>query len=463
MHGSITSWENLLNKFYNNFFPMSKVNECRKEISSFTQEEDDKFSESWERFQEMLIKCPPHGYEKWRLVQFFYQGLTQSNRSMIESMNGGAFLSLTGKEAYRTLDQLSDNSQQWDFSSCRDKSARIQKKGGIYEVKEDIELKMKTDALTKKVDALVIGKSINAVNPFHVGCCSICAPMHLAQACTSLLTFVESPMEQVNAFNDFRKQADGPFSETYNPGWRNHPNFSCKQNQPLNQGGAPHQAHNQYPPGFHQPVHHQGCPAQPSPAYQAPNQAPTYSSQSTLEDTLKAFMQLTSQSINAVKNATMVNTQAISKIETQIGQIASLLGEREKGKLPSQPVPNPKLQVHGGSSSNAVHGQEHVQAVVTLSSGRQVDNKVVLPEENPAAQDGQGSGSTEEKDMEPSTATPTIEIPPRSFVPKAPYPNRLLAPKKGGKFEDILEVFKQVQINIPFLDAIQQVPSYASS
>jgi hypothetical protein len=172
-------------------------------------------------------------------------------------------------------------------------------------------------------------------------------------------------------------------------------------------------------------------------------------------------MQLTGQSINDMKNATMVNTQAISKMKTQIGQIASHLGEREKGKLPSHPVPNPKLQFHGGGSSNAVHGQEHVQAVVTLRSGKQVDNQVVLPEENPAAQEGQGSGSTEERDAEPSTATPTIEIPPRSFVPKEPYPDRLLAPKKGGKFEDILEVFKQVQINIPFLDAIQQVPSYA--
>jgi predicted ribosome quality control (RQC) complex YloA/Tae2 family protein len=64
MPSSITSWESLLNKFYNKFFPMSKVNECRKEISSFTQQEDEKFSESWERFQDMLIKCPPHGYEK---------------------------------------------------------------------------------------------------------------------------------------------------------------------------------------------------------------------------------------------------------------------------------------------------------------------------------------------------------------------------------------------------------------
>jgi hypothetical protein len=63
--GSIASWERLLSKFYNKFFPMPKVNEAQKEISSFTQEEDEKFSECWERFKDLLIKCPSHGYEKW--------------------------------------------------------------------------------------------------------------------------------------------------------------------------------------------------------------------------------------------------------------------------------------------------------------------------------------------------------------------------------------------------------------
>jgi hypothetical protein len=42
---------------------------------------------------------------------------------MIESMNGGAFLNLTGDLAYKALDKLADNSQQWDFTSCCDKSA----------------------------------------------------------------------------------------------------------------------------------------------------------------------------------------------------------------------------------------------------------------------------------------------------------------------------------------------------
>jgi hypothetical protein len=121
--GSITSWEELLKQFYNRFFPMSRVNEARKEISSFTQDEDEKFAKCWARFKDLLMKCPPHGYEKWRLVQFFYQGLSQPNRSMIELMNGGAFLNLTGDLAYKALEKIAANSQDWEFTSCRDKSA----------------------------------------------------------------------------------------------------------------------------------------------------------------------------------------------------------------------------------------------------------------------------------------------------------------------------------------------------
>jgi hypothetical protein len=120
---------------------------------------------------------------------------------MIESMNKGAFLSLTGDLAYKALDKLTDNSLQWDFLSCRDKYARIPKKGGIY---EEIELNMKIDVLTKRLDALKVGLSINAANTFTVDSYSIYAsPMHSAQNCPSTLVFFEFLMEQVNAFNDY--------------------------------------------------------------------------------------------------------------------------------------------------------------------------------------------------------------------------------------------------------------------
>jgi hypothetical protein len=405
------------------------------------------------------MKCPPHGYEKWRMVQFFYQGLSQPNYSMIELMNGGAFLNLTGDLAYKALEKFANNSQHWDFMSCRDKSARNHKKGSIQELKGDTELSQKMDAIVRKLDALSVGKPINAANTFPIESCSVYAsPMHQAQNCPSMTVFAE--MEQVNAFNNFQKPSSGPYSETYNPGWRNHPNFSWKQNQPTtNQRGAPHPP-NHYPLGFSSSYQNQGRSAPPtsSSSYQAPTQAPASSTQS-LEETMREFMKITGQSISDVRQSTMVNTQAILKLEMQMGQLANHLGERDKGKLPSQAVNNLKACSIGNSSN-----QEHVQAIVTLRSGKRVDNKVVNPEADRVEEEepkGEEGDDQKEGDAEPSTVTPVVKEPPRALVPKAPYLERLQAPRNEGKLEDILEVFKQVQINIPFLDAIQQIPSYA--
>jgi len=46
-------------------------------------------------------------------------------------------------------------------------------------------------------------------------------------------------------------------------------------------------------------------------------------------------------------------------------------------------------------------------------------------------------------------------------VPKAPFPQRFQPTKKKNHCERILKVFSNVQINIPFLDVINQIPSYA--
>jgi uncharacterized coiled-coil protein SlyX len=37
-----------------------------------------------------------------------------------------------------------------------------------------------------------------------------------------------------------------------------------------------------------------------------------------------------------------LHSQSIAKLETQVGRIANTLNKREEGKLPSQPVVNPK-------------------------------------------------------------------------------------------------------------------------
>jgi uncharacterized surface protein with fasciclin (FAS1) repeats len=80
---------------------------------------------------------------------------------------------------------------------------------------------------------------------------------------------------------------------------------------------------------------------------------------------MREFMKITSQSINDVRNSTMVNTQAISKLEMQVGQLANHLDERDKGKLPNQPMNNPKACIIEKFSN-----QEHAHTIVTLRSGR---------------------------------------------------------------------------------------------
>ena len=46
-------------------------------------------------------------------------------------------------------------------------------------------------------------------------------------------------------------------------------------------------------------------------------------------------------------------------------------------------------------------------------------------------------------------------------TPPAPYPYRLRIPKKLNNHAEIYELFKQVKVNIPLLDAIKQIPTYA--
>jgi hypothetical protein len=94
---------------------------------------------------------------------------------MIELMNRGAFLNLTGDLAYKALEKIADNSQHWDFTSCRDKSTRNPKKGSILELKGDTELSQWMDAIVKRLDALSVGKPVNAANTFPIESCSVCA------------------------------------------------------------------------------------------------------------------------------------------------------------------------------------------------------------------------------------------------------------------------------------------------
>ena len=49
----------------------------------------------------------------------------------------------------------------------------------------------------------------------------------------------------------------------------------------------------------------------------------------------------------------------------------------------------------------------------------------------------------------------------QAYTPAVPFPQRLQKAKKEEHFSKFLEIFKKIEINIPFAEAINQMPNYA--
>ncbi|GJZ64161.1 reverse transcriptase domain-containing protein [Tanacetum coccineum] len=84
--------DDLVSKFINFFFPPSKTTNLRNEITNFRQIAQESFSEAWERFKELLRKCPHHGFSLMHQLDTFYNSLSYNDQDSLNSAAGGNFL-----------------------------------------------------------------------------------------------------------------------------------------------------------------------------------------------------------------------------------------------------------------------------------------------------------------------------------------------------------------------------------
>ena len=72
---SIGNSGEMTQEFYKKFFPPHKVQQVKRKISSFVQENDETLFMAWERFKDTYNFCLTYGYDTWRLISCFYEGL----------------------------------------------------------------------------------------------------------------------------------------------------------------------------------------------------------------------------------------------------------------------------------------------------------------------------------------------------------------------------------------------------
>ncbi|GJT79407.1 reverse transcriptase domain-containing protein [Tanacetum coccineum] len=71
----------------------------RREITDFQQVFDETFTEAWERFNDLLRECPHHGFSLLHQINFFYNGLSQSDQDFLNIVAGGNLMTKNTQEA----------------------------------------------------------------------------------------------------------------------------------------------------------------------------------------------------------------------------------------------------------------------------------------------------------------------------------------------------------------------------
>ncbi|GKD58535.1 reverse transcriptase domain-containing protein, partial [Tanacetum coccineum] len=117
---SIKTWEDLKTKFLNKYCPPGRTAKKMEEINNFQQESDETFFQAWERFEELLMKCPQYYLTDMQKVILFYNGLDIPTRQILDSR--GAILTKTAKDAKKAIQEMAESSQKWHNGTSRGRS-----------------------------------------------------------------------------------------------------------------------------------------------------------------------------------------------------------------------------------------------------------------------------------------------------------------------------------------------------
>ena len=384
-------------------------------------------------------------------MNHFYDGMSPSMKQLLETMCGGDFLSKNPDEAMDFLNYVAEISKGWDEPNPKEverMKPTVNPRGDIYSLTEDVELNAKLSTLNRRMEELehrnhLEVRAVTEASMPSQPCFSCQSTSHQGEHCPISPSVRELMVENANVVGQNRPPTDSQYGNTYNPNWKNHPNLAWKSKPPVY---VPPRAHQQQQFG---PISQQ---------QQSPTSSPLEQAIMNLSKVVENFVE-EHKTINAQINQRIEKVESSmdkridgihkslnQKIDTMQPSISSLNHQPqvlEKGRFPSQTLPNPRGVHELSFPSEPVKRMDEVQAIITLSSGKEIEQPVSKP-----------AGKTREQEEEkPEHIFIKDDLMKESMPP--PFPQGLRGKKKASKQEGILEVLRQVKVNIPLLDMIK--------
>nr|GFA90033.1 hypothetical protein [Tanacetum cinerariifolium] len=250
---STLTWEDLVSKFINQFFPPTKTTYLRNEITNFLQKPNKTFNEAWERFKDLLRQCPHHGGN-------FLDKIPRECLSIIESKSKVRY------SRSRTTDSRANTNAH--LSSSPSNSFDLQQIAASLEDKLDIHMNPFKKSLNDMKNSFVTPTTpIEAVEEV----CVTCGANHSYNQCSltrgnNFPVFHDNSQQfQATAVGNFIQNRNQNVSNQMRPLRFNQPNqqtnqsryqgnnFNQNQNRQNNQGvvyqNRPQQALNYQAPG----------------------------------------------------------------------------------------------------------------------------------------------------------------------------------------------------------------------
>ncbi|GJW33851.1 hypothetical protein Tco_0053883 [Tanacetum coccineum] len=155
--------------FIQRYCPPSKTAKQLEDIHNFKQEGDESLYQAWERYNDLLYKCPTHDINSHQKINIFYKGLSTMKCQLLDSQ--GPIPRMTPAQALTTIQTMADHSQKCHDGTTSRNIGSSSSNDGLA-------------ALVNKFDNL--GRDMNklkeSIHAIQVGC-QICKGPHLDKDC----------------------------------------------------------------------------------------------------------------------------------------------------------------------------------------------------------------------------------------------------------------------------------------
>src|SRR3954465_13846909 len=374
-------------------------------------------------------------------MQNFVNGLRLKTKQLIDTAAGGSTNFVTATVMKRIIEAIAANEhlELYDRTMSQPEG-KIDLKLPEQVVKMEDQIAAEVERRLKKMN---IGtQTVAQVEPVKAVLCEIFGGPHFAMHCVAT-------QEQVEQIHMLRQ--NNPYANTYNPGWKNHPNFAWKDQQ----GNFQKQGSTQFQTLAQSQQHRP--PQQQLPYQQQFQHYPQqFQQQVPKKEEWEIALEKVATQNSQFQEETRANlrntTASIKNLEVQIGQIAQHLTLQAQGNFPNETVKDQKnlekinvVTTRSKKVAESEKEEEEMDDPLMIEVDLEIreivtELGIVIP---PVKQ-------LEEENKQ--NAKPTIKL---------PFPSRVTKKNSTEKdFEKFATLFKKLEVNLPFFEALEHMPLY---